>query len=228
MIKQFVRDYDLKLVNVDLKTYHHFMGEGISDSDLDILLYSNHENVYEQLAHLRCGQVDQLVDSHHDVLISTCNIPYTLSDVLPQPLNSAPRIENNRHKIIWSEKGAAEYKTIISNLLPGLRSRWLLPSSQASTSVLLKSTNALLTLAALRSNKAVSLASPISKKSERLPKETRKSGNALSKLNSEYRNLLHSKASEMRISLIKTRLKYLKNKHRKLVRQLKLKKSLLR
>ena len=228
LIKQFVRDYDLKLVNVDHKTYHHFMGEGISDSDLDILLYSNHENVYEQLAHLRCGQVDQLVDSHHDVLISTCNIPYTLSDVLPQPLNSAPRIENNRHKIIWSEKGAAEYKTIISNLLPGLRSRWLLPPSQASTSVLLQSTNALLNLAAISSNKVISLASPISTKSEKLPKEIRKSGNALAKLNSEYRRLVQSNSSETRISLIKTRLKSLRNNHRKLVRQSRLKKSLLR
>ena len=229
LIKQFIQDFNLKLVNVDHKTYHHFMGQGISDSDLDILLYSNQENVNEQLVHLRCGQVDQLIDSHHDVLISACNIPSSLtSNVLLQPLHSAPRIENNRHKIIWSEKGAAEYEVIISNLLPGLRNRWLLPSSQASTSVLLQSTNALLTLAASISNRVVSLASPISTKSERLPKEVRKSGNDLSKLNSEYRHLVHSQAPEIRISLIKARLKYLKNNHRKLIRQSRVKKNLHR
>ena len=40
LIKQFIQDFNLKLVNVDHKTYHHFMGQGITYSDLDILLYS--------------------------------------------------------------------------------------------------------------------------------------------------------------------------------------------
>ena len=124
------------------------MGHGKSDSDLDVLLYSNQDLVDEQLLLIKCGQVDQLIDSHHDVVISTCTIP-CVADALVQPLlNQAPRIENRRHKIAWSEEGLADYESIVSRLLPGIRERWLLSSSQASTSILIQSTNALLSLAA--------------------------------------------------------------------------------
>ena len=147
LFNHFCSTYNLKLVYINHKTYHHFMGQGNSDSDLDVLLHSDHDYVCEHLAHVRCGQVDQLIDSHHDVLISTCTIPsYTSPSVQPH-FHPAPRVENGRHRVAWTDKGIAEYEMIVSRLLPGIRHK-LFSSSQVSTSMLLQSTNTLLSLAA--------------------------------------------------------------------------------
>ena len=228
LFNHFCTSYNLKFVDINHKTYHHFMGQGISDSDLDVLLYSDHDNVGEHLAHVRCGQVDQIIDSHHDVLISACTIPSSISSIINPPFHPAPRIENGRHRVAWTDEGIAEYEMIVSKLLPGIRNRWLFSSSQVSTSMLLQSTNTLLSLAASLSNRIVSLAATKSVKSEKTPKHIRKAKNALSKLYAEYRDLEQTNAAQTRLLDLKIRLKLLKIQYRKLVRWARLKKSVSR
>ena len=228
LFNHFCTSYNLKFVDINHKTYHHFMGQGSSDSDLDVLLYSDHDNVGEHLAHVRCGQVDQIIDSHHDVLISACTIPSSISSIIHPPFHPAPRIENGRHRVVWTDEGIAEYEMIVSRLLPGIRNRWLFSSSQVSTSMLLQSTNTLLSLAASLSNRIVSLAATKSVKSEKTPKHIRKAKNALSKLYAEYRDLEQTNATQTRLLDLKIRLKLLKIQYRKLVRWARLKKSVSR
>ena len=76
----------------DHKTYHHFMGQGKSDSDLDVLLYSNQDLVDEQLLQIKRGQVDQLVDSHHDVVFFTSTVLCVANAKVKPLMNPAPRI----------------------------------------------------------------------------------------------------------------------------------------
>ena len=134
------------------------MGSGSSECDLDVLLFSNQKNTIELLLHLRCQKEDPIIDSHHDALVSSCTIPCLKETGAQQsPLIVAPRLENRRHKIVWSQEGIASYEEITSKLLPEIRKRWLSSTSVASNYVLLQSTNFLLSHAASISNKGVAL-----------------------------------------------------------------------
>ena len=69
---------DWNLVKIDLKhnTYHHSMGNGVSDSQLDVLLHS--ENSSETLHKIFCKQEDPQISSHHDALLSSFQLPILL------------------------------------------------------------------------------------------------------------------------------------------------------
>ena len=216
IFQSFCNDLNLVRVDVGHNTYHHFTGNGSHDSELDVLLYSNHVSVEEQLIDLHCQLHDPRIDSHHDLLLSSCTFP-SLPSILTKKDKSenvtAPRVDNKRHKIIWSEDGIALFEQITSSLLPELRLRWQTPS-QSATSVLLQSTNF---HAASVSNKVVPLSSIRKSKSERTPKIIRKSCNALSKCHSELRSLiLDPSSSEESISLARMKLIVKKRDHRKL------------
>jgi hypothetical protein len=125
LISNFCSDHSLSRVSLSHMTYHHFTEQGSSDSDLDVLLFSNQKHVNESLLHLRCQQDDPLVDSHHDVLVSKCTIPCVQpKNVDTSLLVTAPIVENNRHRIIWSREGIDRFEEITSKLLPEIRQRW--------------------------------------------------------------------------------------------------------
>ena len=223
----FCKDYNLSRLHLGHMTYHHFLGHGEYDSDLDVLLYTNEDNVTEELVHLHCKLEDPSVDSHHDLLVSTAAIPAKHCDLVDKSENvQAPRVETVRQKVVWSEEGIVQFHQLTSQLLPDLRSRWQ-ADSKASFSVLLQATNFLLQSAASETNKTVSLSSPLSTaRSPRIPKEIKKAGNAVSKANRQFKALTSSRAHADKIEVAKIKLKYLKQKYRKLVRQLRLKKYL--
>ena len=209
LLEGFISEYDLARVNISHLTYHHFIGEGKFDSDLDVLLFSNNKSVSEKLIHVNCSQEDPSIDSHHDALISACMLPkfFNMKRIVLDLPPAAPRIENKRHKIIWSEKGIEQYADITSSLLPGIRSRWVQSSSKAVTSVLLQATNYLFSSAASESNKVVSLASTKLDRSRSIPKSLRKSMNTLAMLNSRYKSLvIDQNASEEAICIAKNNL----------------------
>ena len=216
----FCEDQNLLRVDINHNTYHHFVGNGRFDSDLDVLLHSNHDCIQESLLTLHCQHHDPRIDSHHDLLVSSCTILADLKTVDKSKNITAPRVENNRHKIIWSEEGIARFENIISNILPSLRSRWQSPNSQSAASVLLQSTNFILSQVAATTNKVISLAAPSKQRAAKTPKCIRKSGNALSKAHSELRKLLENQCSEKVVSLVKSKLAQLRKAHRKLVRHL--------
>ena len=67
----------LKLTNVKLlhKTYHHFMGAGAFDSNVDILLHSSFLPNPEIVTNILCKLRNPLILSHHDIILSRFSVP---------------------------------------------------------------------------------------------------------------------------------------------------------
>ena len=237
LLTSFTKDYNLTRASVNHMTYHHFIGEGKFDSDLDVLLFSSLPGVHEGLDHIHCKLDEPNVDSCHDILVSTASMPLQQLKPVDKSENVvAPRIENTRHKIVWSKDGILNYQQTISQLLPSIRSRWQ-GSSSASLSVLIQTTNFLLTMAASENNRKISLSStPPPSRSVRVPKCIRKSGNAVAKANSHLKYLINKGANNKGVVVqlgpilaqAKNRLKTLKQIHRKLVRKYRLEQCIAR
>ena len=64
----FCKDYSLERIPINHKTNHHFLGQGKSDSDLDVILFSNQHGAQEELLALHCKLQNPQIDSHHDLL----------------------------------------------------------------------------------------------------------------------------------------------------------------
>ena len=149
-------------------SYHHFIGEGVFDSELDVLLFTNTSGVKEVLLEQICKADHPLINSHHDLLISKVYLPSILTPTL-DPVPIAPKVPNLRAKILWSDSGIADYETVIGPCLDNLYSRWCNPDSPASMSILLSSTYSMLHTAAVSTNKFVDLNKPRRPKPNRQP-----------------------------------------------------------
>ena len=213
------KDLDLRRVSIAHNTYHHFLGEGKSDSELDVLLFSCQSGVSESLLDIACKLDNHLVDSHHDALISLAVCP-PCSSPLPRTINKvAPKVPNNRHKIRWSESGAEEYCSLMSYHLPRIRERWLDSSAPSSVSVLLQVTNMVMTEAAKLANKFHSLSEPTTTTSASIPKAIQRSNRKVVKAARKLRlQRLDPNTSHQQLSETKATYKSLKNSHRNLVR----------
>ena len=213
---------DLSLVKLDLNhnTYHHFLGQGSSDSDLDVLLYSDQIGNVEKLLAIHCKNQDCHINSHHDLLVSTCSVPHA---VVPPPDISkntvAPRLTNDRHKIIWNEESINEYEQVLSLHLPRIRQQWLDSTSKISMTILLECTEMILSQTALLLNKSVSLSTIKSTKSASIPQHIQRSNRRLAETAKKLR--VQSNSPEYTSEIVaKTKLKYkhMKAEHQKLVR----------
>ena len=141
-LNKLCSDFDLKRLNLNHFTYHHFLGAGRSDSEIDVVLCS--VSVQECLTRILCTQDDPTMSSHHDAIYTQFKIPaHSLIPTSIGPI-SALRIPNSRVKIHWSPEGVQNYASCIGPLLSQLRSAWLNPSSVASMSILIQTTNSLL------------------------------------------------------------------------------------
>ena len=94
-------------------TYHHFIGDGCFDSEIDILLVYG-KDVSETLSQIICKLDSPLVESHHDIILSSCSLPIARAPPSEEDLVMAPRISNNRTKIIWSEDGIKAYEEMVA------------------------------------------------------------------------------------------------------------------
>ena len=160
---------DWSLIETPIKhpTYHHFVGEGMSDSQLDVLLHSLAAS--EELTRIICKLDNPLVSSHHDVLLSRFATP-SLPHKDPSPSHpAAPRVRNTRAKILWTDSGILAYKSCIADNLNRLRSNWLNSSSETSISLLFQSTNAILDKFARKTNRFADLAATPKPKSSKKP-----------------------------------------------------------
>ena len=230
LFKSFCKEFNLTRVPLHHNTYHHFTGSGKSDSELDVLLYAGPVTCQESLLQLHCQLDNPLMDSHHDLLVSSCSIPHQHGKQLDKSDNlTAPRVENTRHRVIWSEEGKVEYSQMLSELLPEMRNRWKCSSSKAFTSVLLQSTNFLMAQAATATNKVVSLSSSVTPKPARIPKHVRKSANAVARASTSMKIVLSNQSSlPEEIAAAQNKLHKLKNIHRRMLRQTRLHKNLIR
>ena len=151
----FVKKWNLQKTFIGHPTYHHFLGNGRSDSELDVLLHSSVNS--ERLVEIVCRLDFPAIASLHDVLISTFSLSAVKVAGQDLSLPKAPRVHNNRVKIRWSKEGINSYKNLLSNSLTKLRESWLDPSSPNSMSILLRSTNDLMNECAKSTNKFTDL-----------------------------------------------------------------------
>ena len=172
LFNQFLENLSLLRLHIHHKTYHHFTGEGLYDSEIDVILHSARLGQCEQIKSVRCKLDHPDMLSHHDMLLSECSIPaLPVASNPSEQLLSAPRMNNSREKIVWSADGAAEYEGLVTPALSSLRESWLQPSCKASMYVLLQLTNYALTNAASATNKAISLAVKTRNKIAHKPKQ---------------------------------------------------------
>ena len=146
-------------VNIDHKTYHHFTGDGHSDSCLDKIIHSAGVSHAEVLNHILCSKIEPRIDSHHDLLFSTWIVPALVNVDVNSSLNiRAPKSDNSRHKIIWSDQGIQKYQETIVPHLSRLQILWLSTSpTKSSMQLLLQATNEALTTCARSSNHTIDL-----------------------------------------------------------------------
>ena len=159
LFTHFCSLFSLSKVPLLHPTYHHFVGNGLYDSEIDVLLYHGPHPTNEKLDRIVCKLDSPFVNSAHDVILSLCTLP-AASTPTPDVRNiTAPRINNDRVKIIWNDDDIIEYENIIGTSLRSLREQWGNTNSRSSLSILLSSTYACLSLAACSTNKSVNLGS---------------------------------------------------------------------
>ena len=101
LLKQLISDYNLVQTVTGHNTYHHFVGNGMYDSDIDILLHTSDDNVDETVTKIMCKHDNPDILSHHDVILSSFTIPIK-EEHPPSPLNAiAPKIKHIRTRIDW-------------------------------------------------------------------------------------------------------------------------------
>ena len=219
LLEHFCIDHLLKVVPNDHKTYHHFIGQGKSDSFLDKILHSSEKNVPEKISEIICKLENPLINSHHDLIISTFELPPSATEECSSNFLKAPRIPNNRKKVIWSDTGVLEYQKQVTDQLLRLQTLWLAqPSTRSCISLLMKSTNHVLTSVAAMTNKTINLNTSRCVKSRPLPIVLRKSQRSLLKMSKKIQN--HSKIGTPQAVLadLKVKLKAMKAEHQRLVR----------
>ena len=114
ILKFFCSEHKLSQVSILHETYHHFMGNGASDSHLDKILFSTSLASPETLNTVHCKLNDPLVDSHHDIIITEWKLPNVTP---PQPSEEniiAPIIKNTRKAVLWDDPGIERYQDLVA------------------------------------------------------------------------------------------------------------------
>ena len=220
IFSDFLSNFNLFNIPLGHKTYHHFTGEGLFDSAIDIILCTDQFGL-EEIKSVFCQHEYPFICSHHDPIVSSCSIPYS-STPIPPPNPEAPVISNKRIKIKWEQESILQYQSLIGNSLEEIRSRWADSASRSCISTLFKVTSDILCSAAASTNESVSLASPVETKRRTLPSIIRKSMNQLKR---KFNLLKLMLPTDPRHNRFVTDLKNAKTKHRRLIRALNLSKT---
>ena len=127
----------------------------------------------------KTGEFDNLlVESHHDIIISTIELP--VKTVLEKDdLKVAPKVDNVRLKIYWKEEKFQDYQRVLNKKLPSLRKMWSSPSSMSSLSLLLELTSKVMTEAAVSCNSHIKLGITAPSKKTSLPTSIRQAQSAV-------------------------------------------------
>ena len=188
IFNNFLNSCNLKRVLIGHKTYHHFLGDGLFDSNLDVILHVDAKDVMEEVLEIYCKRDYPDIGSHHDVIASTFTLPrITARSSIPS--SKAPVIPNMRTKTIWSPEAIPMYQSLIGESLSDLRGRWYAPESKSCVSLLIKLTSDILSAAASSSNTTISLSETKSPKSEKIPRAIRSALNRIRRLCMARQNL---------------------------------------
>ena len=165
LLSNFLKQFNLLNLPLGHPTHHHFTGDGVSDAQLDVLLYGGPPGQAESLISVICGKESPLISSHHDMVVSTflcSSVPFSPSP----PVIEAPRVPNTRVKVLWNQEDQHTYESLLSSTLPLLHHSLNSPASPSLTSILLDCTNFALNRAADISFKTIQLSKPPSQKKE--------------------------------------------------------------
>ena len=216
MLASFLSTFSLKQLKINHKTYHHFMGRGSFDSNIDVILFSSGSKFDETLSRIFCKLDNPDMESHHDAIVTSICFPVSPHCEEPQDLLVAPKVDLSRHKVLWSQEGISLYQQEVSADLSQARITWLNPLSRTSLAVLLLQTNEILTRAAISTNKTIILSAARTPKSVKKPKEVRQSETVLKKALENVRNATN--ASDRAIA--HDHLKKVRINHKQIVRSL--------
>ena len=194
----------LGLVTLPLyhKIYHHFLGGGLFDSEIDIDAVPKSSYLSEKITNILCSKDHTEVDSQHDIILSSLDISDDASKLV-----TAPRVPNMRKRIIWSQVAIPKYQAILSSMLPKLRNGWH-TSSPSSFFVLLKTTNEALDFVATETNKSVLLNAPPKVKHMVIPPDIRKAHKELKKAHKINKSASISDKSRTSTALFKAKQTY--------------------
>ena len=170
---RFLSEFSFRELKLNHPTYHHFVGEGKFDSNIDIILYSDRSFVTEKLHHIVCKFDQPLFSSHHDIILTKFTLPSQGEEPKPCDLVTAPRTHMERFKILWDDNGIDSYRDLVSHQLQQVRESWEDPCSVSLTSVFLEATNHVLSFAAASTNPSTSLTEKRATKPDKIPPNIR-------------------------------------------------------
>ena len=177
----FKSNLNLTSVQINHKTYHHFLGGGLFDSNIDVLLFIDDKDVHEEVTDVYCKEVHPIIQSYHDVISSVFKLPAKITQEAQSTLQ-VPVIPNIRKKTVWSVETIPAYQCLICQSLADLRKRWSVPSSRSSVALLIQLSSQILSSAASASNTTFALADSPSIKSSEIPKAIKSAQNRLQRL----------------------------------------------
>ena len=184
ILTSFMERFNLTRTAIHHKTYHHFVGGGLFDSNVDVILHSDSVPGMqpEQVKNILCQKNIPDMGSHHDAIVSVLFLPQDDTRTATDDNICAPRLDIKRRKINWTEEGTQEYAMLVATQLKKIRETWLKPDSQVAMSVLLQLTNCFLDMAASATNESRPLSTKIkSKKKIRVPKVIKEAKNKLNR-----------------------------------------------
>ena len=232
LFKHFCSDHSFHEVKLPKPTYHHFLGGGKSDSNLDKLLVSDSEKYREALNTIICKHENPLVESHHDIIISEWSVPDCDDNEEKNNDNvEAPVAKNNRRKVLWTKEGISAYESLVAPQLSRIQEVWTSACSKTSMSLLLESTNNVLNSCAVQTNDSIALDKPPPESSVPTPRPIRISKNALLRQSRHLKRALSPSSPATppeTIIMLKTSYSKARTAHRKLLRLFKAKASVNR
>ena len=198
------------------KTYHHFMGNGVSDSSIDVILQKSSSFIIsEEIKTILCSKSDSRVDSKHDIIVSAISVPF-IGEVSEKLLDKPPTIPNTKHRILWSDEGIMNYRNILSQSLLNIQHNWQNPSSPVSFSVLLELTNEALASAAKNTNKLIDLSKEKPPFKVKVPPEVTAAAKFKKAAFAELKNIESTPSStEDQLSLARTSFSDARKAHRR-------------
>ena len=191
----FCSKLQLVRVQTNHNTYHHFIGDGVFDSDIDVILHSTEVKFGEEVQQIFCSHDYPVVNSSHDPILSSTKIPSQSLPTSQEPLDLAPTVEHDRHKIVWCDESAEKYQFEAKKRLPKLREDWYRPKSVTSVRILLELTSAILNKCASETNKKVDIRPPNTSTYSRVPKNIRIAKNTMNAAHRDYKNASKNSSS---------------------------------
>jgi hypothetical protein len=189
ILSSFTSRHSISGISTHHPTHHHFMGDGASDTQLDLLLSTHCESISESLINIVCKLENPLVDSSHDIHLSQVSLS-PLPTVSPVPPSIAPRLPNDRVKITWDPESTEKYQLLLSSILPTLRNTLGSTQSPSCISIFMQITNSALSAA---TNKVTHLGEPWKPRSQR-NREMESAQTALLSAARAHRHLLASQS----------------------------------